>query len=79
MDLEIDNTRIFEAFDGLIYPLDIAKVSMWSKTDRYAHPPYFMFKFKGMVKEDPFYARIKDAVDRYVGNIRWTVSISKPY
>ena len=77
MNLEIENRRIFEAFDSLIYPLDASKVSMWSLTDRYDHPLFFRFKFKGITKEHPFYAKIKDAIEKYAGNVEWTISTTE--
>ena len=67
---------VFKALESLA-PLATSKVSMFDVDDKYGHPPFIRFRFKGVLKNDKIYSIIKFAVENFSGNVKWKLS-TKP-
>lgn len=64
---------VFKALSEIEH-IETSLVSMWSLSNKYVRIPFLRFRWKGLSKGDPLYARLKDVIDNYSGNVRWSVT-----
>jgi hypothetical protein len=50
-----------------------SRVSMWSTTDKYAHVPFFRFKFKDHDSKGDLYEKLGRAISNFKGNFVWAM------
>lgn len=71
---DIEASRmVFEALSEIRH-IETSLVSMWSLSNRYARIPFLRFRYKGLSKDDPIYARLKSVIDNYSGNVKWRLT-----
>lgn len=61
---------LFEALES-IAPIETAKVNVWALDNRYNHPPFLRFRYKGMEKNDKLYSQLKLVVEGFNGFLKW--------
>lgn len=75
MEYSSINTLIYETIEQ-IAPLSTSKVSMFDINHINSHPPFLRFKFKNRSLDDSIYAKIKDVIYNFQGNLKWRIQTS---
>ena len=66
------NRLLYETINS-IYAIATSRVSIWSIEDKYAHVPFFRFRFKGHEHQEDLYKRLSNIIDRFKGNYTWSL------
>jgi hypothetical protein len=75
------NREIHKALECLGI-IETSKITMFATDDKYCHPPFLRFRYKGVDKKNKIYDVIKNGIVEFKGNLKWdliTKESSKNY